>query len=267
MPKQVLSYCGTFSNVGFREIGRCLREHDGNALTVDGTIYSYSVHGFYPTGNQVQFAKYNGTTQEDKLLSISMPGGHQITFTWGNGTTAPTNRIYTAADNGSRTVTYGYTSGNLTAVTSPGGRTTNYGYGTALASSTWTGPVASSLITSITDPRGLTTVIEYAMNPTGLNTNLYGYSPTPIVYWEQDPNGVTTQILGLGIGNSQYSLGSSWSADASPTIWQSSQNSYNGTLMFCGEIGGGVSGSGSPATVSVVSADLMGATSFGGLQF
>ncbi len=196
-----------------------------------------------------------------------MPGGHQITFTWGNGTTAPTNRIYTAADNGSRTVTYGYTSGNLTAVTSPGGRTTKYGYGTALAGSGWSGPIASSLMTSITDPRGLTTLIEYAMNPTGLNPNLFGYSPTPIVYWEQDPNGVTTQIIGLGVGNSQYSLGSSWSANASPTLYNVYSGGYGGTLMFAGEIGGSVSGSGSPATVSVVSADLMGATSFGGLNF
>ncbi len=251
-------------------------------VALDGTNYLYSEHGSFLNGTQpygggtggeasnvlkmrlgcrqtwehlelylvrpdratrFTFAKYNGTTQEDKLLSISMPGGASGSrLTWGNGTNAPTqNRIYTAADNGSRTVTYGYTSGNLTAVTSPGGRTTNYGYGSALADTDFTSPVATSLLTTITDPRGLITTIEYAMNRGALNPNIYGYLATPIVYWEQDPNGVMTIFGGAGSTGSQYSLGTYWVAN-SPTLYNVYSGGYNGTLMFCGEIGGGVSG-------------------------
>ncbi len=65
------------------------------------------------------------------------------------------------------TVQYGYSAQapyRLTSVTTPGGKTTTYGYGQALVSTdedTYVPGGAPTLLTSVTDPRGLTTTIEY----------------------------------------------------------------------------------------------------------
>ena len=217
--------------------------------TIDGTSYVYAAEGNYPSGKlpynsaqqtptptatpanvlkvtsatdrqgnvthyyygttAVSFVKSDGTTSEFPLTSVHMPNGHTITFTWGNGTTAPTNRIYTVSDGtgtGSRTVTYGY--GNpsgtyitgegsaLTSVTTPQGKQTTYAYGAPYVPSGWSSSGYDSgggLLTSITDPRGLVTGIHYEM---GFPTLLpYGIQLAGVIaYRIDDPNGVRSYI-------------------------------------------------------------------------
>jgi len=205
--------------------------------TPDGTIYVYAKKGYYTSGQtpynntsatatpanvlkivsatdrqgnetdytynttDVTFTKTNGQTTEKQLTAINMPNGHEIDFTWGNGTTAPTNRIRTASD-GVRTVTYGYTSGALTSVTSPAGKVTSYGYGASVNYDTFNShDTASGLLTSITDPRGLTTSISYAagqsfVDPYNANVD------AAVAYKVSAPNGVDTYVHIAGISAS-----------------------------------------------------------------
>jgi len=197
--------------------------------TIDGTVYKYGKHGSYPSGmtarsggvsgepsnvlkidsatdrqgNQTTYAyssatssfvKTNGTTVENNLSSITMPNGHKITFTWGNGTNAPTNRIRLARDNGNvRTVTYSYVGGNLASVLTPGNKTTSYTYGSAYYPVGWTGDVATGLLTSITDPRGLTEGIDYIMGPMDLKPQAHIVA-APLATRLVHPNGTSTHL-------------------------------------------------------------------------
>ena len=131
------------------------------------------------TASQAVFQKYNGDVTEQKLSSISMPGPRYIRFTWGDGTSAtentPTDRIWKAYDGDTvstseRVIKYGYTSGQLTTVTTTMGRVTTYGYGGV----TTGGPVSPqttdgiSVLKSITDCRGLQTQINYVVSDSSL---------------------------------------------------------------------------------------------------
>lgn len=198
--------------------------------TIDGTVYKYSKHGSYvggmtarsggvsgePSnvlkidkatdrqGNQTSyvystalatFAKSNGTVQEYKISYIQMPNGHKISFVWGSGMATPANRIIQIKDNdNARLVNYTYTSGNLTGVTTPGGKVTHYGYGSASAPDGWTGDVATGLLTSITDPRGLTEGIDYIMGGVDLKPQSYMVA-APMAMRLVHPNGTSTQLL------------------------------------------------------------------------
>ena len=190
--------------------------------TAEGTVYVYEKMGSYPGGarpwngdpqaplepsNVLKIASVtdrhckvttytygpgtilhsmaNGQVEEHPLVGIQMPNGHAISFTWG-GLGVPDNKIRLASD-GIRTVTYGYTSGLLTSVTSPAGKTTGYGYGPALGQENF--PAAQNLLTSITDPRGLQTQIAYFMT----FTSVAPYEvevPAPVAYMVREPNGV-----------------------------------------------------------------------------
>jgi RHS repeat-associated protein len=121
------------------------------------TTFTYS-------GSSVTFQKSNGVTSETPLTRVDMPNGRFIEFDWDG------NRIIEATDN-ERSVIYGYNgSDQLTSVTSPGGRITRYGYGYAKDGAD-SNVGDDSLLTSITDPRGLVTTIKYALdNYTYTNT-------------------------------------------------------------------------------------------------
>ncbi len=217
--------------------------------TPEGTVYTYAKKGSYPNGtvpwdnstatpeaanvlkvtsatdrqgnvtnyiygsNFLTFQKSNGVTSENPLNMVTMPGGHIISFTWGISGAA-TGRVTSVSDNsGTRTVTYNYTGtaghGLLASVTSPGGKTTSYGYGTAATTNPWlfmrlywahqaadqepfpySGPAATNLLTSITDPRGLTTQISYLMRngPVGPYRQLMSRVSARRI---TQPNGVT----------------------------------------------------------------------------
>jgi RHS repeat-associated protein len=172
--------------------------------TPEGTIYTYAKKGTYPNGTHpwdqptatpeaanilkvttatdrqgnltqytygsttVTFDKANGTTVENPLIGVSMPGGHTLTFQWGT-TGAATGRVTSVWDNNQeRVVQYTYTgtagNGLLASVTTPGGKTTTYGYGSALSAEPVPGGGATGLLTSITDPRGMTTEMAYSIS-------------------------------------------------------------------------------------------------------
>ncbi|MBX7131506.1 MAG: RHS repeat-associated core domain-containing protein [Fimbriimonadaceae bacterium] len=151
-------------------------------------------------GSAKTYAKANGTTSEQRLTKVTMPGGRELNLTYagdGNHVTEITD----GTASGSRKVTYGYgsTSGQLETVTtglivgsSGSGLATGYTYGSAKPSSGWgTREVAGSLLKSITNPRGLTTKIKYIMADTQMApyTSWYGVS-APIAYAVIEPSGV-----------------------------------------------------------------------------
>ncbi len=269
--------------------------------TLDGTVYSYTVHGSYTNGiqpmgataaaepsnvlkvdtvtdrqgnvttynysaTQAIFQKYNGPTQENELTGISMPGGHQISFVWTG------NHITQAYDNGNRTVTYNYNGNLLWKATSPGLKTTTYGYDTALADTRFQNlaqqgyvTIASNLLSSITDPRGLTTQIKYAMALQGLNPSVCGYIPGPLVYWVKEPNGITTAMAGVSTtGQTDLSLGDLWTPQTLITV---TSGGFGGTLLYSGNIFVGLTTNTSPPLVTVQSQDMMGATVNGQMRY
>lgn len=131
---------------------KTVKDRQGNVTT-----YNYS-------SDSVTFATANGSLSTKKLTSVQMPNNRVITLTWGNGTNAPTNRIKSVTD-GTRTVQYGYTNGYLTSVTTPGGYTTEYGYGAPTKHSTQAddADVWRDVLTSIEDPTGGVTTIAYTL--------------------------------------------------------------------------------------------------------
>ncbi|RYG49639.1 hypothetical protein EON79_00565, partial [bacterium] len=157
----------------------------------------------------VTFAKMNGTTTEHPLVRVEMPNGHKINFTWGNGTAAPANRIVDIDDglanvNDRRHVVYTYNgAGNLASVTTPGGKTTGYGY-------------SGSYLTSITDPRGYVEGIAYddawvknlpwggAMDVTAVS-GLSHANGTSTVFSYLIPNGTTDVAVAEKIGTTWLS--------------------------------------------------------------
>jgi len=131
---------------------KTVKDRQGNVTT-----YNYS-------SDSVTFATANGSLSTKKLTSVQMPNNRVITLNWGNGTNAPTNRIKSVTD-GTRTVQYGYTNGYLTSVTTPGGYTTEYGYGAPTKHSTEAddADVWRDVLTSIEDPTGGVTTIAYTL--------------------------------------------------------------------------------------------------------
>ncbi len=161
-----------------------------------GNVTTYT----YGAGT-VSFTKANGAVTENPLEHVAMPNGHEIDFNW------TSNRITSVTD-GVRTVTYGYTSTLLTSVETPEGLTTTYGYGSAtisalmwdsgstLVDDPYGGSMATNLLRSITDPRGLETQVVYMMgNATILPYTRLGagvYAARVLVGEIEDPNGVIT---------------------------------------------------------------------------
>ena len=129
-----------------------------SATDRQGNVTTYS----YSTGTST-YQKSNGTVVENRLTRVEMPGGHVIRLNWGtNPSVASFDRITSVDDDlGGRTVAYGYVGaaghGLLASATTPGGKTTGYGYGAPY------GGGSSDLLTSITDPRGLTETIKYLL--------------------------------------------------------------------------------------------------------
>ncbi len=150
------------------------------------TTYTYG-------SSMVNFTKSNGTTVEYPLTNVHMPNGHEITFSW-------TGNRMTSASDGVRTVYYGYTSGLLTSVTSAGGKTTTYGYGNAGQDDEYGPDGATGLITSITNPQGLTTYITHMMR----FVPRYGWTPT--VFRQLAPNGVKTDYFYHLDGSESYPI-------------------------------------------------------------
>jgi hypothetical protein len=157
-------------------------------------------HYTYGTGT-VTFDTANGSITENPLTQVSMPNGHTLDFTWTG------NRISSVTD-GVRTVHYAYTSGLLTSVTSPAGYVTTYGYSDAYTVTAMTPDmVAHNLLTSITDCRGLTTSIQYTMNPQPINHLMAGYGPCRWLAFSGFAGAHPTHPLFLS-GGSSRALGS-----------------------------------------------------------
>jgi len=173
-----------------------------SAVDRQGNQTNYSYGSSY-----VAFNKSDGQTSEHPLVGVSMPNGHILTFTWGN--VGASSRIFSVCDGTSpasapRTVLYGYNqyTAELSQVTSPQGKVTQYGYSQPYVPTSYSNyalPVAGNLLSQITDPRGLTTTIHYQMGITDLAP--YGVSvPGVLAYEVDDPNGVRT-VIQFGTGN------------------------------------------------------------------
>lgn len=180
------------------------------------TTYTYG-------STEYTFAKDNGTVSEKPLTKVHMPNGHEINFVWSDVDAGSGVKMrITEANDGSgstyRHVTYGYnTSGMLTSVTTPGGKTTSYAYGSAttaayyynISDHTWHEPVADNVLTQITDPRGLSTYIRYVMIASP------GVDYKPAVYRIEAPNGQMTEFSPYGAWNSQGVPGGGFEYDTS----------------------------------------------------
>ncbi|MFM9872984.1 MAG: RHS repeat-associated core domain-containing protein [Fimbriimonadaceae bacterium] len=166
-------------------------------MTPDGTVYQYEKKGAYQNGgskrwddtnpnpvrepnnvlkpvwvkdrhentttytygtSDVTFVKANGTVSEKPLTGVAMPNGRSMELTWSNNKITQI-RAYSSAEE--RKVLYTYSGNTLATVQqvrtmsggSPeNGRITSYGY-------------SGNLLTSMTDPRGLTTYVVYDSNP------------------------------------------------------------------------------------------------------
>lgn len=172
-----------------------------NVLKIDKAIDRHGNETLYTyaTASPVTFAKSNGTVTEERLVDIKMPNGHHIGFEWTGNRITKAKDLSHSGTTVLREWTYGYTSGRLTTATSPGGKVTTYGYGDAAPmvfnpNFPGTGPTPSTgLLTSITDPRGLTTTIHYVMGriaalPTGAILD------APVAYRVTQPNGVRSYV-------------------------------------------------------------------------
>lgn len=168
-----------------------------------GNVTTYT----YDTSAYATYSRSNGTAKEYRLSTVAMPNGHTITFTYGNGTNAPTNRVRTIGD-GTRTVTYGYGGGTqLTTVTTPGGKVTTYAYGSALYNGGTAPPeLPTNLLTSVTDPRGMTTTITYRMLSVYLLPYGASLATSPCVTKIVAPNGFETYFGHYGHSSSDYYL-------------------------------------------------------------
>ena len=156
------------------------------------TTYSYDLV------NYVTFNKIDGTTSEHPLLSVKMPNGHVITLIWGTGATVPTNRVASVSDNAlgggqsPRTVTYTYSSQfphQLISQTSPAGLATSYGY--AAPVNNYNSDTTPLVLSSITNPQGLTTQIQSFVGLADVmpyNAHVEGILVNEIIL----PSGVTT---------------------------------------------------------------------------
>ncbi|QYK54247.1 MAG: hypothetical protein KF824_04955 [Fimbriimonadaceae bacterium] len=196
-------------------------------MTPDGTVYQYEKQGEYTSGSKpwddagataepnnvlkpvwvkdrhnnettytygttpVTFTKSNGDVSENPLVGVDMPNGRSIELTW-TGDRVTQIRAYSSAEE--RKVLYGYTSGQLTSVQqvrtigsgSPEyGRINRYGY-------------SGNLMTSMTDPRGMSTYISYS---TDIIIDGYSY-PSDSVRVTQitEPSGIV-YTLNVGITN------------------------------------------------------------------
>jgi RHS repeat-associated protein len=195
-----------------------------------GNVTTYS----YNTNITVSFNTSNGYITVNPLTSVSMPNGHVITFTWGDGTHAPTNRVWTVSDNSSpaRVVTYGYNSGGmLTSVTTPAGRTTQYSYASATPANSMIGPqdTALNILSSITDPRGLTTTIKSCVAGGYINGTIY--IPEAVCTYEIDfPN--TTKTTYAANAFNGGTIGYTVAADERyATDWDTSGNVINNGML------------------------------------
>ncbi|MGV3615282.1 MAG: RHS repeat-associated core domain-containing protein [Fimbriimonas sp.] len=143
------------------------------------TLYTYATTG------QVTFAKSNGSTTEDRLVEIAMPNGHHIAFEWNGNRVAKAKDLSHSGTTVLREVTYGYTNGFLTSVTTPAGKVTSYGYGSAVTNSGSPSFQHTGLLRTIIDPRGLTTTMSYI-------SGAFGSTSTAAVYRIDAPNGCVT---------------------------------------------------------------------------
>lgn len=172
---------------------------DSNVLKITtatdrhGNVTTYTYDNV--TANAVSFTKLNGVVSEAPLKSIQMPNGHKIDFTWtGNRITKAKETVGFGT---AREVVYGYDSnGRLTSVTTPGGKTTTYGYSTvSIYSDVASGSGGATVLSSITGPNGLTETIKSAVVETvfGTSTVQAGfYGPRVAVYCLEHVNGLKT---------------------------------------------------------------------------
>ena len=151
------------------------------------------------------FVKINGIANEQGLTAIDAPNGYSLEFDW--GTVSGRRRIVSATD-GTRTVeyTFGGTYSMLTSAESPGGKVTQYDYDGANNSGTLTTPdwwsgswgQAAGLLTGITDPRGLTTYINYTMSWVFVGPYEEIAVPGVCVWKMIEPNGIYTYFSTWG---------------------------------------------------------------------
>jgi RHS repeat-associated protein len=235
-----------------------------------GNVTEYVYKTGTGTTNQAVFNKANGQTLEQKLDHVHMPNGHVINFTWGQNNSGdnytPTNRLYQINDyvsgdaSHARYVTYGYDgSARLTSVKTPADLTTSYDYGTGTAAngSSYSNAGSSDELTSITDPRGLTTTIAYTVEDSTIAPYLVTMKAVR-AYKVVHPNGVTTWFYNdtSPVPAGTYWDGSTLIADAAyADVAYGDTDAFQIALMGWGaytagyfEVGmGGIGGSDSPA--------------------
>lgn len=194
------------------------------------TSFTYSTS----TSDEAYYRKVNGVAKEHCLTQISMPGGRTISFTWTtlatdvSGGLVRVKRISAVSD-GTRTVNYGYATTDFNYcvddVESPGDKMTYYEYENAHAIEAWTTAfggdwTAGTLLSKITDCRGLYTAIDYAMGTPPipmLETN--PEIPTACAYRVHNSNNQTLYVWNVGFSDYKPDGSTSNDWDDYPSSW------------------------------------------------
>ncbi|MBV6457231.1 MAG: hypothetical protein HONBIEJF_00338 [Fimbriimonadaceae bacterium] len=177
---------------------------EGNVLKVvwikdrhnNQTTFTYSTE-------TVNFSKTHSATTERKLIEIEAPNGKVIEFVWG-GNGQPSDRVSRVIDGGGRYVDFDYTtSGHLESATTSSGKVTTYGYDTYTR---LTGGLTATVITDITDPRGLTTTIDYEWEDYDLRP-WYAPITSLCAYRISHSDGTKTSFSTFGTTNADFTSG------------------------------------------------------------
>ncbi len=235
------------------------------------TTYHYSSESLSgPSFTGATYQKSNGLVWEHRLTSVVMPGGHEIDFAWTQLPTTLAYRIGSVSDNGGRVVRYTYGSNQVLAsatlastAPNPPYKTTTYGYATAWTGNGYSGAVATNLLNTITDPRGLQTKVYYAMGNSQappFNTTV----PGVLAYRVDRPNGTYMFIQFM-----QYYLqalpGANWFGQSGDRIVMNCQ-ADNTVINECWPTFSGTTGS-NIYTVSMLSGPGQVHTNYNGPAF
>ncbi|MBX7134864.1 MAG: hypothetical protein K1X67_19525 [Fimbriimonadaceae bacterium] len=166
-----------------------------NILKIDRITDRHGNETEFTYTGTATYGRATGTVTEGKLSSILMPGDRALVFTY--DTNGHLTRAADGTTSDARCVDYAYTENRLTSVetgitvgSQADPLVTTYDYGDASEPDGWTPETAGELLTSITDPRGLTTEIYYFMGATRMLPYTSWGVPAPHCYAVKSPNGV-----------------------------------------------------------------------------
>ncbi|MBS1723106.1 MAG: RHS repeat-associated core domain-containing protein [Armatimonadetes bacterium] len=223
----------TYTNVGYYDGGvqPWNGEGDAEASPVLKCTSIKDRHGNETTltysSTTASFTKSDGVTVEKKLDHIDMPAGRRLQLSWTTAGPSSAPRVsqveYYTVSGGTGTATgkkvqYAYDSdGNLSKVTSPGGKDVDFAYDWPYweTGGQYTDAGSRKLLASINDVQGRTTSLKYVYK--GSTTNQWRHLVG--VFKVSEPNGVDTWFNRVWlVVPSGFSMPSDWVGFESDTM-------------------------------------------------